>query len=126
MSRIESQYLSTKRTSSPCGCSVIFTYNEDPNFDGYDSDGCMTDYTRVYCEKHEAELDNLKQEENDIFQRMFEIQRHTLHPMKKRQDVIRDEIEAIDAPLKSIKSEEFKQRPPIMKPQRHIWPSPYV
>lgn len=53
---------------APCGCSWKRYHNDDPAFDGYESD--REEETRTYCYAHRARLVTLDREREAAYQRL--------------------------------------------------------
>ena len=47
-----------------CGCSKTETYNDDPNFSGYDTD--RTDFDCTTCADHKSQIRSLEDEIREL------------------------------------------------------------
>lgn len=68
--------------AKPCGCKRVVCYDDDPNFNGYDTDREEVNIT--LCTNHKEDMKILKEEESHVKQQMKAIS-ESLSEIQSRQ-----------------------------------------
>jgi ribosomal protein L23 len=72
-------HINTQIRTNPCGCKQTRTYNEDPEFQGYDTDRETKEY--VFCVTHKAERETIKNQMSSIYKKQRQLA-NELHVMQ--------------------------------------------
>lgn len=72
--------LTRYKLAAPCGCYEISTYNDDPEFEGYDTDREEIEFKM--CKNHRDKVKRLKEQSDELYQ-IYEIKSDELEQLKK-------------------------------------------